>query len=186
MAKKKKSQAIDFSAFSSGIDDVLANLDTGNTAAPPASPAVSQGNAEAKDAAAPPAAAAKSTPEATKPTAAPAVADQKPRRGKKPGKEKRAATSRTSKSSTLPLPSTDLPEADLEWFLTNAKKVKEPTRLYVNPNTKAALDYVAREAGLTSTSLADNVIVWFLSSNRDAIKKFIAKTRKRGNPLDDV
>ena len=133
-------------------------------------------------AAAPAAASAAPSP------SAPAAPPKTKAKTKEPRKKKAVAKASPEPApetnQTIPPPSTSFDKEALGWFFSNSPDISQPKQLYVDESTKETLHGVARAAGIPVGHLTENIVRWFLLSNKSEITKIIARNRDPFNHLD--
>lgn len=104
---------------------------------------------------------------------------------KKPRKKKAeaAAVSEQSSVATPPPPST-FSRDELDWFFSNPAGIADPKQLYVSESTKETLHHVAKATGVPVGHLTDNLVRWFLLSNKAELIKIISRNRDPFGRLD--
>ncbi|CAH1002615.1 hypothetical protein LEM8419_03487 [Neolewinella maritima] len=133
----------------------------------------------------PPATAA--TPAAA---SAPAPAAPSKTRGKTKEPRKKKVVAKASPETApeieqaIPPPSTSFDKEALGWFFSNSPDISRPKQLYVDRSTKETLHAVARAAKIPVGHLTENIVRWFLLSNKSEITKIIARNRDPFNHLD--
>lgn len=120
----------------------------------------------------------------------PLPSKEKPKKVRVPRKKKGATSKSGSNVSTaasgseLPMPPCELTKQQIDWFFSNPAVFTDPKVLRVDDSTKEALYLVAWSAGVPMTSLADNIIRWFLLANKAELTKIIARNRDPFSRLD--
>lgn len=178
MAKKKSDfTPIELGTLGSEFDNIFNDDKLPKEAAKPVSPP-----AEAKPA---------SPSEEAEPASQPIAAAPKPARAKaktRQPRKKKAATKASSESTpeadqNTPPPSTNFDKETLGWFFTNTPDLGAVKQVYVDENTKETLHGVARATGIPIGHLTENIIRWFLLSNKPEISKLIARNRDPFNHI---
>lgn len=168
MSKKSPVIPVSMPGLGSQFDDLF-NDDIKKEPAKPTQPAT------------PPAATAAASP-------APAAPPKAKAKTKEP-KKKKAVTKASPEPAaeadqTSPPPSTSFDKEALGWFFSNSPDISQPKQLYVDESTKETLHGVARAAGIPVGHLTENIVRWFLLSNKSEITKIIARNRDPFNHLD--
>ncbi len=121
-------------------------------------------------------------------TPAPAAPPKTKAKTKEPRKKKAVAKASPEPApdtdQTIPPPSTSFDKEALGWFFSNSPEITQPKQLYVDESTKETLHGVARAAGIPVGHLTENIVRWFLLSNKSEITKIIARNRDPFNHLD--
>ncbi len=119
---------------------------------------------------------------------APAAPPKTKAKTKEPRKKKAVAKASPEPApetdQTIPPPSTSFDKEALGWFFSNSPEITQPKQLYVDESTKETLHGVARAAGIPVGHLTENIVRWFLLSNKSEITKIIARNRDPFNHLD--
>ena len=197
MAKKKPHPPIDLS-FGSDLDDVYNQLNPAENSPPPPPPvspsttpqhdrnATDVNEEENVEPPPPPPPSTESTP----PPAAHRSAKRKTKESKKNTRSRRSRESRSTAAAAtdapvepMPAPPSTFSSEQVAWFFSNSAPAPEPKQIYVTKSVKETLHHVARATGLPAGHLADNIIRWFLLSNKQDITKLMSRKR---NPLDQL